>query len=217
MLNKTNISAIRTEYEMGQLNESEVAEDPIDQFRRWFDEALERRVMEPNAMTLATVSAAGRPSSRVVLLKELSEAGFGFFSNYHSRKGRELGENPYASALFFWPELQRQVRIVGRTAKMSSELSDAYFSSRPRASQLGAIVSPQSQAITNRNVLDDALAAIQQGYHDSDVLPRPAHWGGYWLVPDEMEFWQGRSSRLHDRLLYKKQADSRWTIGRLAP
>lgn len=216
MLNKTNIAAIRTEYEMGQLSEEEVAADPIGQFQAWFDEALEKQVMEPNAMTLSTVSVSGRPSSRIVLLKQLGESGFGFFTNYQSRKGLELAENPQAALLFFWPELQRQVRVVGHVRKMPPELSDAYFESRPKGSQLGAIVSPQSQEIANRSLLDVALTAMEERHRDSGSLPRPAHWGGYWLVPDELEFWQGRSSRLHDRLRYKKQSNG-WQIIRLAP
>jgi len=216
MLNDRDIAAIRTEYEMGQLTEPEVAANPMEQFKRWFDEALERQVMEPNAMTLSTVSAGGYPSSRVVLLKEVSESAFGFFTNYESRKGRELAENPHAALLFFWPELQRQVRVTGSVAKMESHLSDAYFQSRPKGSQLGAIVSPQSQEIADRSVLDEAINVIAERYAHAEFLPRPTHWGGYWLVPDELEFWQGRSSRLHDRLRYKKQG-SDWRVSRLAP
>jgi pyridoxamine-phosphate oxidase len=217
MLNKTHIAAIRTEYEMGQLNEEEVAADAIVQFQAWFDEALEKEVMEPNAMTLSTVSAAGRPSSRIVLLKQVGESGFGFFTNYQSRKGLELSDNPYAALLFFWPELQRQVRVTGRVVKMSPELSDAYFQSRPKGSQMGAIVSPQSREIANRNALDAALSSLEKQYESGSVsLTRPPHWGGYWLVPEAIEFWQGRRGRLHDRILYKKQ-DDEWTIARLAP
>lgn len=216
MLNKTNIAAIRTEYEMGQLTEEEVAADAIEQFQVWFDEAVDKRVMEPNAMTLSTVSASGRPSSRIVLLKQVGESGFGFFTNYQSQKGHELAENPQAAILFFWPELQRQVRVTGRVLQMSPELSDAYFESRPKRSQLGAIVSPQSKEIVDRNVLDSALVEMENRYRKIDLLPRPIHWGGYWLVPDELEFWQGRSGRLHDRLRYKKQ-DIGWKITRLAP
>jgi len=216
MLNKTDITDIRTEYKMGQLHEEEIVEDPIKQFQAWFGDAIEKQVMEPNAMTLSTVSASGCPSSRIVLLKHVGESGFGFFTNYQSRKGLELAGNPHAAILFFWPELQRQVRVVGRVVKMSPELSDAYFVSRPKGSQLGAIVSPQSQEIADRNVLDVALSTLEEQYKNLDSLPRPAHWGGYWLVPHEVEFWQGRSGRLHDRLRYKKQ-DNEWGITRLAP
>lgn len=216
MLNKTPISAIRTEYQMGQLNESEVASDAMNQFQIWFDEAVERQVMESNAMTLSTVSPSGCPSSRIVLLKAVGESGFGFFTNYESRKGHELAENPCAALLFFWPELQRQVRVTGRVTKMLPEQSDAYFQSRPKDSQMGAIVSPQSQVIADRSELDAAFTQMEMKYRDSDLLPRPKHWGGYWLVPDVLEFWQGRRGRLHDRLLYSKQGNS-WKIARLAP
>ncbi|GGC45642.1 pyridoxine/pyridoxamine 5'-phosphate oxidase [Parapedobacter defluvii] len=216
MLSKTDVAAIRTEYKMGQLSEGEVAADAIEQFQAWFDQAIEKQVMEPNAMTLSTVSASGRPSSRIVLLKQVNESGFGFYTNYQSQKGQELADNPYAALLFFWPELQRQVRVSGRTMKMPSELSDAYFQSRPKASQIGAIVSPQSQEIVDRNVLDVPLAAMEERYKDVSSLPRPAHWGGYWLVPESIEFWQGRSGRLHDRLRYSKQGNN-WKITRLAP
>lgn len=216
MLNKTHISAIRTEYQMGQLSENEVASDAMTQFQTWFDEAVDRQVMEPNAMTLSTVSASGCPSSRIVLLKEVGDSGFGFFTNYQSRKGRELAENPCAALLFFWPELQRQVRVTGNVIKMSPERSDAYFQSRPRASQMSAIVSPQSQVIADRRVLDEALVQMEEPDSGSDSLSRPPHWGGYWLVPETLEFWQGRRGRLHDRLLYSKQGNS-WKIARLAP
>ncbi len=215
-LRQTDIAAIRTEYQMGQLNEEEVADDPIVQFRRWFDEATDRQVMEPTAMTLSTVSGAGRPSSRIVLLKQLDAAGFGFFTNYQSRKGNELRENPHAALLFFWPELQRQIRVTGVAEPMSAQLSDTYFHSRPRSSQLGAIASPQSQEIADRKVLEDQLTQLEERYGDLAILPRPVHWGGYRLVPDSLEFWQGRGSRLHDRLLYTKQGDG-WKITRLAP
>ena len=217
MLNETNIGAIRTEYDMGQLSEDELAGNPIDQFKKWFDEALEKQVMEPNAMTLSTVSTAGRPSSRVVLLKELSETGFGFYTNYQSRKGLELAGNSQAAVLFFWPELQRQVRIIGHVVKMSAERSDAYFQSRPRGSQLGATASPQSQEIADRSVLEDYLVAVQKHYVDAELVPRPTHWGGYWLIPEEVEFWQGRHSRLHDRLCYKVGEEGGWKVCRLAP
>ena len=215
-LKQTDIAAIRAEYRMGQLSEYEVVTDAIGQFRHWFDEAIEKQVMEPNAMTLSTVSAAGRPSSRIVLLKDLDESGFGFFTNYESQKGTELGENPYAALLFFWPELQRQVRITGRVEKMPAPQSDAYFHSRPRRSQLGAIASPQSQEIPDRLVLDTRLADLEERYSDVTPIPRPAHWGGFRLLPDTVEFWQGRASRLHDRLVYKRLNEG-WKITRLAP
>src|SRR5690606_16367987 len=174
MLNKTHIAAIRTEYEMGQLNEEEVAADAIVQFQAWFDEALEKQVMEPNAMTLSTVSVSGHPSSRIVLLKQVGESGVGFYTNYQSRKGVEWAGKPQAATLFFWPELPRQVRVIGHVVKMSPELSDAYFESRPKGSQLGAIVSSQSREIADRSVLDAALAALEERHRDSGSLPRPA-------------------------------------------
>lgn len=211
-----DIAAIRVAYEMGRLNEGEVAADAIMQFQQWFDEALEKQVMEPNAMTLSTVSASGRPSSRIVLLKGLNGSGLSFFTNYESRKGVELTENPHASLLFFWPELQRQVRIEGRVEKLPEEQSDAYFQSRPKGSKLGALVSPQSREIASRSILDAKLAELEKIYDNTEQVPRPAHWGGYRLVPDLVEFWQGRGSRLHDRLVYKKQ-DNGWKITRLAP
>jgi len=211
-----DIAAIRVEYEQGQLNESDVAADPIVQFRSWLEDAIEKQVMEPNAMTLSTVSVDGRPSSRIVLLKHLTDQTFGFFTNYESQKGEELTANPYAALLFFWPELQRQVRVTGAVDKMSPDLSDEYFRSRPKGSRLGAIVSPQSREIPDRSVLDSKLSELEVQYRDTEVIPRPDHWGGYQIKPDRVEFWQGRNSRLHDRLVYVRQ-DNRWKIVRLAP
>ncbi|WP_353129492.1 pyridoxamine 5'-phosphate oxidase [Parapedobacter pyrenivorans] len=215
-MKQTDIAAIRAEYRMGELSEYEVVADAIGQFRHWFDEAIDKKIMEPNAMTLSTVSASGRPSSRIVLLKDLDESGFGFFTNYESQKGVELAENPYAALLFFWPELQRQVRITGRVEKMPAAHSDAYFQSRPKGSQLGAIASPQSREIPDRLMLDTQLAELEERYQAIEPIPRPAHWGGYRLLPDTLEFWQGRASRLHDRLVYKR-FEKGWKITRLAP
>ncbi len=216
-LEQTDIGAIRTAYKMGQLSESEIDPDPILQFRNWFNEALERRVMEPNAMTLATVSAEGHPSARIVLLKDLDDdAGFGFFTNYGSQKGLELNSNPSAALLFFWPELQRQVRVNGKVTKMPEAQSEAYFQSRPTGSQLGAIASPQSREIADRSVLESWLAELERRYADGTSIPRPLHWGGYRLRPDVMEFWQGGDNRLHDRLRYSREHTG-WKIVRLAP
>ncbi|MFB2118900.1 pyridoxamine 5'-phosphate oxidase [Parapedobacter sp. 2B3] len=215
-LKQTDIGAIRTAYRMGELSEREAAPDAIVQFRKWFEEALERGIMEPNAMTLATVSADGRPSARIVLLKDLDDSGFGFFTNYDSQKGEELDVNPVAALLFFWPELQRQVRIVGRVAKMPAAKSDAYFHSRPIGSQLGAVVSPQSREIADRAVLESRLAELEERYHDGVPVPRPPHWGGYYLQPDTIEFWQGGDNRLHDRLRYAHEGAG-WKVVRLAP
>lgn len=215
-LKQTDIGAIRTAYRMGELSEGEIDPDAVVQFRKWFEEALGKGVMEPNAMTLATVSADGRPSARIVLLKDLDDSGFGFFTNYESQKGVELHGNPFAALLFFWPELQRQVRIVGRVAKMPLEQSDAYFQSRPKGSQLGAIASPQSREIADRAVLAVRLAELEQHYRGKTLIPRPAHWGGYRLEPDTVEFWQGGENRLHDRLVYSRRGAG-WKIVRLAP
>ncbi|GGG93096.1 pyridoxine/pyridoxamine 5'-phosphate oxidase [Parapedobacter pyrenivorans] len=215
-MKQTDIAAIRAEYRMGELSEYEVVTDAIEQFRHWFDDAIDKKVMEPNAMTLSTVSASGRPSSRIVLLKDLDETGFGFFTNYESQKGAELAENPYAALLFFWPELQRQVRVTGRVEKMSAAHSDAYFHSRPKGSQLGAIASPQSREIPDRLMLDTQLAELEKRYKAIEPIPRPAYWGGYRLLPDTLEFWQGRASRLHDRLVYRR-FERGWNITRLAP
>lgn len=216
-LKQPDIGAIRTAYKLGELSEGELDTDAIVQFRKWFSEALEKGVMEPNAMTLATSSIDGRPSARVVLLKDLDDTGFGFFTNYESRKGEELSANPFAALLFFWPELQRQVRVVGRVVKMPAAQSDAYFNSRPAGSRLGAIASPQSRVIADRTVLEDRLAELEERYgNEEEHIPRPAHWGGYRLQPDAIEFWQGRDNRLHDRLVYSREGAG-WKHVRLAP
>jgi len=215
-LKQPDIGGIRRAYRLGELSESEVDPDAIAQFRTWFAEALEKDVMEPNAMTLATSSTAGRPSARIVLLKDLDDSGFGFFTNYESQKGAELNTNPVAALLFFWPELQRQVRVVGTVVRMPAAQSDAYFNSRPTGSRLGAIASPQSQRIADRTELDARLAELEQRYADGADIPRPAHWGGYRLQPDTIEFWQGRDNRLHDRLVYFREGAG-WKLVRLAP
>ena len=211
-----DIAAIRTAYKLGELSEGEVDINPINQFRKWFNEALKKGVMEPNAMTLATSSPDGLPSARIVLLKDIDDAGFGFFTNYQSRKGKELDSNPVAALLFFWPELQRQVRIVGNVQKMTAVQSDAYFNSRPIGSRLGAIASPQSQEIADRKVLEARLTELENRYTGSEVIERPLYWGGYRVVPDSLEFWQGRDNRLHDRLFYSR-SEAGWKCVRLAP
>jgi pyridoxamine 5'-phosphate oxidase len=184
-------------------------------FSTWFAEAKDAGLYEPNAMTLATADAAGRPTARIVLLKGLDARGFCFFTNYASRKGQELAANPQAALLFWWGLLERQIRIEGRVEKLSAAESDAYFQSRPRGAQLGAWASPQSQVIPDRQILEDRLAQLEAEYAHAEP-PRPPHWGGYRLVPDALEFWQGGVHRLHDRLLYTRQAGG-WTLARLAP
>jgi len=206
-------AVLRTEYKREQLDEAAVHPDAIAQFVRWFDAAVAARVPEPTAMTLATV-ADGQPSARIVLLKAVDAAGFVFFTNYDSRKGRELAAAPRAALLFFWPELERQVRIEGDVAKVSAPESDAYFASRPRASQIGAWASPQSRAIADRTVLERSYAEEEARY--AEGVPRPPHWGGYRLRPLTLEFWQGRPSRLHDRIVYRREGDT-WHVQRLAP
>ena len=213
----SNIQQLRREYAQASLGERDVDANPFEQFQKWFEEALNSNVLEPNAMTLATCDAAGNPSARIVLLKGLTEDGFVFFTNYQSRKGEELAQNSRASLLFFWKELERQVRIEGVASKVSEQVSTEYFQSRPKQSQIGAWVSPQSQRVENREWLEQKYAEIAEKYKDSEALPRPPHWGGYAVKPEKIEFWQGRPSRLHDRILYSSIAENAWRIERLAP
>jgi len=205
----------RKDYAQAGLHESDVAVDPIVQFGHWFADATAAQLPEPYAMTLATVDATGRPSARIVLLRGVDARGFVFFTNYTSRKGQALAAHPYAALIFYWPELERQVRIEGRVSQIDASDSDAYFRSRPQGSQLGAWASPQSQSIANREVLTERLAALTNQY-GAEFPPRPEFWGGYRVEPDVVEFWQGRPSRLHDRIFYTL-VDGVWQIGRLAP
>jgi len=210
----TNIADLRKSYERDALDEEASAAEPLQQFEHWLQQALNSQLPEPNAMTLATVGDGGRPSTRVVLLKGFDARGIVWYTNYQSRKGRELAANPQAALQFHWVELERVVRIEGRVEQVEPELSDAYFASRPIDSRIGAWASPQSQVIASRAVL--VANAAKVGLKFAMHPPRPAHWGGYRLVPDTWEFWQGRKSRLHDRLRYRLQ-DTRWLRERLAP
>jgi pyridoxamine 5'-phosphate oxidase len=212
----SKISDLRKEYMKETLSEHDVDRDPFQQFGKWWTEALESGIDEANAMTLATATPDGVPTARIVLLKGYDKNGFVFFTNYESRKGRELLENPHACLLFFWSALERQVRIEGLCEKISEQESDAYFHSRPEGSRIGAWVSPQSQVIDGRNVLDERLKEISDRYAGGAV-PRPPHWGGYVVVPRLVEFWQGRPSRLHDRIRYTLSHAGEWKIERLAP
>ncbi len=211
-----DIAALRRTYALQSLNKSDVSASPFEQFGHWFDEAVSGQILEPNAMTLATVGEHGRPSARIVLLKGFDQNGFVFFTNYQSRKGQEMATCPNAALLFCWLELERQIRIEGAIEKISRAESEAYFVSRPKGSQIGAWASPQSKIIEDRAVLENKQAELDAQYKQDDVLPLPPHWGGYILRPDYFEFWQGRESRLHDRIAYQKTAND-WTIDRLAP
>jgi pyridoxamine 5'-phosphate oxidase len=211
---KDYLNQLRFDFSKGSLDEQEVAPDPIVQFGIWFKQAVDAKVNEPNAMMLATVGNSGKPSARIVLLRNFDENGFVFYTNYHSHKGVQSQENANAALSFFWPELERQVRIEGVLVKQSSEESDTYFASRPRSSKIGAWVSPQSHVVASRKELDDKYIKMEKEF--GEEVPRPPHWGGYFLRPTTIEFWQGRQSRLHDRILYTMEKDS-WKIERIAP
>ena len=215
-IDKKTLQNLRIEYSSSPIIETELDRNPFSFFGKWFDEAMAAEVREPNAMTLATATRDGVPSARIVLLKGVDQNGFSFYSNYLSRKGKELAKNPFGCLVFFWPELGRQVRIEGKISKLSKEESEAYFATRPIGSQLGAIVSPQSQVIENREILDVAFKAYEQKF-EGKKIPKPAHWGGYILNPIAIEFWQGRESRLHDRVKYVLMEKGKWKIERLAP
>jgi pyridoxamine 5'-phosphate oxidase len=211
-----HIADIRKDYRLQTLDEAGVAADPIQQFGIWWQEALQSEIVEVNAMTLATANEQGVPSARIVLLKGYDERGFVFFSNYESKKAGDLQVNPMASLVFFWKELERQVRISGRVEKVTELESDQYFQSRPEGSRIGAWASPQSTVISSRQVIEEKVEALQASFEGKEI-PRPLHWGGYRVVPSSIEFWQGRSSRLHDRIQYNLQSDDNWVIERLAP
>jgi len=215
-VDKNKVQNLREDYRAKSLSIEEVSNHPVQQFDQWFLEAMKSEVREPNAMTLATSTKAGRPSARIVLLKAYDEKGFVFYTNYNSKKGKELNENPFAAMVFCWLDLERQIRIEGKIEKLSPEASDQYFQSRPKGSQIGAWASPQSDVINDRSLLENNVEKLKAKYKDAEALPRPEHWGGYRLVPDLVEFWQGRSSRLHDRINYHLD-EGEWKLERLAP
>jgi pyridoxamine 5'-phosphate oxidase len=211
-----NLADLRREYTKGGLRRADLDPNPLVQFQKWFEQALTAQLIEPSAMTLATADKQGRPSTRIVLLKGVDERGFTFFTNYESRKGRELAENPRASLVLYWAELERQVCIAGDVAKTSREESEKYFASRPRGSQLGAWTSKQSSVVPDRSFLEAELQKVEARFAGRDVAT-PPYWGGYLLTPIRIEFWQGRPNRLHDRFQYERQPDGSWRIDRLSP
>lgn len=211
-----SLSDLRKEYSKETLEVGSVGKDPIHQFEKWFDEALRAEVLEPNAMTLSTVTESGRPSARVVLLKGIERSKFLFFTNHQSRKGRELENNPACALTFFWPELERQIRIEGISNRVDAASAEKYFQSRPRGSQIGAWASPQSSVISDRSLIEDRVKEMEIKFKDHELIPKPHQWGGYAVEPFEIEFWQGRPSRLHDRIVFYKSEEG-WAIRRLAP
>ncbi len=211
------VAKLRQNYHFNTLSEKEAKANPFEQFNTWFEEALNSEIREPNAMTIATVSSDGHPSARIVLLKGYSDKGFIFYTNYESRKGKESAKNPYIAVLFFWDILERQIRIEGKVERLSAETSDNYFNKRPKLSRIGALASPQSQIITDRSIIEKNMQDLTKKYEDMEFVPRPEHWGGYIVVPSMIEFWQGRTSRLHDRLQYRLLDDGSWKMERLAP
>lgn len=215
-INRKDIASVREEYMKGELNEKDVHSNPIRQFEWWFSEAIDSSVAEPTAMVLSTADLLGQPSSRVVLLKDVRSNGFVFFTNYLSRKAEDMSENPRVALLFFWRELQRQVRIEGSVEKISEQDSTEYFLSRPKGSQIGAIASPQSQIIGSRDELESRFKELDTLYSAQDIVERPEYWGGYLVTPHRFEFWQGRESRLHDRIQYV-WSGGQWIVQRLAP
>lgn len=211
-----DIAAIREDYTKDSLSEKEVYSNPFEQFELWFKQALDSKVLEPNAMIVSTINADGFPSSRVVLLKDIKSNGLSFFTNYESQKGVDISRNHKVSVLFFWAELQRQIRIEGVVEKLSQEDSDEYFASRPKGSRIGAWSSPQSQIIPDRDFLEQRVQHYESQYQDTEIVPRPDFWGGFLVKPIRFEFWQGRSSRLHDRVVYEFENEN-WLINRIAP
>ncbi len=214
-MKKTSITGHRQDYSKHSLDEASADKNPIRQFSEWLEQASQSGVKEPHAFTLSTASRSGKPSARILLLRDVGEKGFIFYTNYNSRKGAQLKENPFAAMTFFWQSVERQVRVEGKVIKLSAALSDKYFNSRPYASRVSAVASPQSKVVKNRQWLEESHEALLEKYPNENV-PRPAHWGGYLLIPSQIEFWQGRPNRLHDRLRYTLRG-GKWKMERLAP
>lgn len=214
---RLSLSSLRENYTRGGLDERSINPDPIVQFENWFQQALAANLREPNAMTLATATPEGRPSARIVLLKEVSESGFVFYTNYTSRKGRDLEANPWAALILYWADLERQVRIEGDVAKLQRSQSESYFQSRPKGSRLGAWASRQSEPVESRAQLEIRLKDLEARFAGIDAIPIPEFWGGYLVRPEVIEFWQGRPNRLHDRIEYRRKGESEWQYQRLSP
>jgi pyridoxamine 5'-phosphate oxidase len=212
-----SLEALRADYRLAELGEATCETNPIAQFQTWFRQAQAADLKEPNAMALATATREGKPSGRIVLLKEVGDFGFVFYTNYHSRKGREMEGNPSCAATFYWAELERQVRVEGQVEQVSREKSEKYFRGRPKGSRLGALVSSQSEIVPSREPLESRLAELEAEYAATDDVPPPGHWGGYCIRPDTIEFWQGRTNRLHDRIQYRRKDENSWIIERLSP
>lgn len=213
---KVSLAKLRKDYRLKGIDAGALPDDPFHLLQQWIEEAIAAKIPEPNAMVLSTSSKENKPSSRTVLLKGLDNRGLLFFTNYHSRKGEELNTNPHAGILFLWPELERQIRIEGKAETLGEAASDAYFAERPRLSQIGAWASPQSEEVAGREILENNFHFYEQKFQGQDV-PRPPHWGGYRIVPDYFEFWQGRASRMHDRIVYKPTKNGLWKKYRIAP